>query len=132
MHHSVGSLGAQQYTDGRVTDTVTVTCRLRPVKHFLQVWIEYRPFDTWDTYGRTFTTSDIPGSGNDPDDLTDRPVVAPVSTPCLEGTYRTQVRAEGKGPVNEDTPKPIPFQFEDTGWPKYLSAEDCAEGDGEP
>ena len=116
--------------DGRVVDTITVTCHLRPVTHLLRAWIEYKPFDTWDAYGRTLGTPDIPGSGRDPDNPTDQPLRVTVSSPCLEGTYRTQVRVEGKGTVNEATPEPIPFEFGDTGRQKFLSAEDCAEGRG--
>jgi len=85
---------------GRVVDTVTVTWRLYPVTHFLQVAIQCKPFDIWDPYGRTLSTPDIPGSGEDPDSPADRPGRVTVSSPCVEGSYRTWVHAGGKGPVN--------------------------------
>lgn len=71
--------------DDRVVDTVTVVCALRPVEHYIRVWIEYKPFDTWDTYGRTTSTEDIPGSGRDPDSPTDRPLRLTVSSDCVRG-----------------------------------------------
>ncbi|MGQ0773107.1 MAG: hypothetical protein ACT4NY_01590 [Pseudonocardiales bacterium] len=89
--------------------------------------IEYKPFDTWGTYGRTVTTSDIPGSGRDETHRADQPVRLTVSSPCARSSYRTRVHAEGEGPVNETTPRPIPFEVEDTGWTK-ISAQDCAGG----
>jgi hypothetical protein len=113
---------------GRVVDTVTVVCDLRPVEHVLQAWIEYKRFDEFDTYDRTSTTWDIPGSGRDDEDPADRPVRLTVSSPCVEGTYRTRAYARGKGPITESTPNPIPFEFEDTGWHKYVTAEDCVGG----
>lgn len=114
--------------DGKVLDTVTVVCDLRPVEHFLQVWMEYKPFDEFDAYDRTATTRDIPGDGADQGG---QPVRLTLSSPCLEGTYRTRAYAKDRGPVTENTPQPIPFEFEDTGWPEFVSAERCAEGDGE-
>lgn len=115
--------------DGRVVDTVTAVCDLRPTRHVLQVWIEYKRFDEFDSYDRTSTTWDIPGSGKDEQDPADQPVRVSVSSPCLEGTYRTRAHVEGKGPVTDTTPKPIPFEFEDTGWQKHFSARACAGGD---
>lgn len=114
--------------DGQVMDTVTVVCDLRPVKHVLQAWIEYKPFDEFGRYGRTATTADLPGSGRDPESLSDRPVRLVVFSPCARGTYRTRVYATGTGPVTEAAPAGIPFEFEDTGWQKYISADDCAGG----
>lgn len=113
---------------GRVVDTVTVVCDLRPRRHLLQAVIQYKPFDTWDEYGRTWHTENIPGSGKDPDDLADRPVVLELSTTCSRGWYRTKVHTEGIGPATDAAPQGLPFQFEDTGFPEYLTAEDCAGG----
>lgn len=113
---------------GRVVDTVTVTCKPKPLRHLLQAVIQYKPFDTWDEYGRTATTPDLPGSGQDPDDPADRPVVVTVSSQCSRGWYRTHAHTEGVGPATEQAPNGIPFQFEDTGWATYMTAEDCAGG----
>ena len=110
---------------GKVWDTVTAVCDLRPLQHVLQVWLEYKPFDTWDAYDRTATTWDIPGSGTDPDDPGDRPVQLTVSSPCLEGTYRTRAYVKGQGPATPEAAAGIPFEFEDTGWQKFVSAGDC-------
>lgn len=113
--------------DGRVVDTVTVVCDRRPARHYLEVWIEYKPFDQWDRYGRTATTKDIPSSGRDPDSVADRPVRLTVSSECVRGAYRTRVHADGISPPTEAGPG-IPFDVEDTGWQKYITAEDCTGG----
>lgn len=111
---------------GKVWDTVTAVCDRRPLQHVLQVWTEYKPFDTWDAYDRTATTWTIPGSGTNPDDPGDRPVQLTVSSPCLEGNYRTRAHVKGRGPATPEAPAGIPFEFEDTGRQKFVSAADCA------
>lgn len=109
--------------NGRVVDTVTVTCKPRPVRHLLQAAIQYKPFDEWGVYGRSPTIYDIPGDGTEGGG---RPVVLTVSSQCSRGSYRTHVHAEGTGPATDQAPHGIPFEFEDTGWQKYVTAEDCA------
>ena len=111
--------------DGRVQDTVTVTCKPRPVRHLLHAEIQYKPFDEWDVYGRSPTIYDIPGDGTEGGG---RPVELTVTSQCSRGAYRTHVHTEGTGPATEQAPQGIPFEFEDTGWQKYVTAEDCAGG----
>ncbi|MGH4013258.1 MAG: hypothetical protein ACRDSL_04860 [Pseudonocardiaceae bacterium] len=47
----------------------------------------------------------------------------------MEGSFRARAHIEGRGPVTAEHPDGIPFDFEDTGWPEYITAEECAGGE---
>ena len=51
-----------------------------------------------------------------------------VHSPCYRGWYRAKAHMEGTGPATTQHPEGIPFDFEDTGWAKYITAEQCAGG----
>ena len=115
---SFAGITVEAHTD-RVVDTVNVVCDRKHAKHYIEVTMQYKTFDTWDVYGRTVVTSRIPGEAG---------LVRTVSSPCRRGWYRARACVEGRGPATEQRPDGIPFVFEDYGRAKYVTAEDCAGG----
>ena len=105
---------------GEVWDVVTVACDPRPVELYTQTWLEYKPFDEYGSYGPHVATRKIPDSAG---------LQLKVRSKCYRGWYRAKVQVEGRGPATEADPAGIPFEDEHTGWPKYITAEQCAGGD---
>ncbi|HEU0090083.1 MAG TPA: hypothetical protein VFQ77_20930 [Pseudonocardiaceae bacterium] len=97
---------------GLVTDVLTVTCNPRPQEHLLQYWLDYKgPGDEYSRRTpRALSEYRIPGP---------KGFSRTVSAPCVKGYYRTHYTATGTGPDG------IPFDFEDTGWPKFFDVDDC-------
>lgn len=104
---------------GEVWDVVTVTCELPPAEHYIQAWMEYKPFDEYSSYGRHVATRKIPDKTG---------FQLKVHSTCVEGSFRAKAHVEGRGPVTVEHPEGIRFDFEDTGWPEYITAEECAGG----
>lgn len=106
-----------QVLHDRVVDSVTITCDPPPVRHYAEVWLEYKPFDAYASYGRHVHTRDRP----DIEGFT-----LAVSSPCLRGWYRTKVYTEGRGPATDTNPNGIQFEYEETGVPVHFTADECA------
>lgn len=102
-----------------IWDVVTVTCNPKPTKHYIQAWMEYKRFDEYDSYGRHAATKDIPDKTG---------FQLEVRSTCVEGWFRAKAHVEGRGPATPQHPNGLPFDFEDTGRAKYITAEECAGG----
>lgn len=81
--------------------------------------MEYKRFDDYDSYGPHMGTRKIPGKTG---------FELKAHSACVEGWFRAKVHVEGSGPADPQNPQGIPFDVEDTGWPKFITAEQCAEG----
>lgn len=105
----------------QVVDVVTPTCDVQPVSHTIDVWLEYKPIDTWNwnSYSRHTISATIP-------DKTGFPVE--VRMTCLAGWFHTRVHVKGRGPADDKNPAGLPFDFWDTGAEKSVTAADCTGG----
>jgi hypothetical protein len=101
---------------GEVWDVVTVACDPPPTAHYIQVWMEYKPFDEYGSYGRHVATRDIPDQAG---------FQLQVRSPCARGWFRATAHVEGSGPATTQHPDGLPFDFEDTGQARYITAEEC-------
>jgi hypothetical protein len=104
---------------GEVWDVVTVACDPKPTQHYIQAWMEYKRFDEYDSYGRHTATKDIPDKIG---------FQLEVHSTCVEGWFRAKARVEGRGPATPQHPEGLPFDFENTGRTKYITAGECAGG----
>ena len=110
------------YVDaGEVWDVVTPTCDKPPIEHEIEAWMEYKRVGEYSPLARRHAYSWIT-----PDKLGFPLKVS--SGICVEGWYRAKAHVTGRGPATEQNPRGIPFEFEDTGRSKYVTAEQCSGG----
>lgn len=105
----------------QVVDVVTPTCNVPPSSHAIDVWLEYKPIDTWG-----WNTNSIHSISGTIPDQTGFPLK--VSMLCVAGWFRTRVHVNGRGPASDKNPTGIPFDFWDTGAEKTVTAADCKGG----